>query len=221
MPRFSLVDALRTWVDPDVLGFTAMPLPRDLDESTNRCASCGASMVGATSGPADTCRLPPGIDLMLSLGDYDGPAGHAARLIKGACWPDGAWWWGSALGKRLVELGHRAVIVPVPGDRWRTLVRGIDHAARLAHAASWVSGAPCRALLARHDRTRQASRGARERRETSGRFAIKSKIHHVPEHVVLIDDVCTTGSTAADCAQAIRLAGATWVGLGVLARAHR
>jgi len=247
MPRFSLPDALRAWVDPDVLGLTALPMPRDLDGPSGRCAVCGASCGGADrpSSPTAGCELPDGIDALISLGDYGGPAGQAARLIKGTAWVDGAWWWGSALGQRIVRAWHGVLrdplrdcptrrsnggpillredvaLVPVPGDRLRTIVRGIDHAAVLAAAASKACGLPRRSLLARRDRTRQASRDARRRRETHGRFAIQSDREHVPEQVVLVDDVCTTGATAADCARAVRLAGANWVGLGVLARAHR
>ena len=244
MPRFSLPDALRAWIDPDILGLTELPLPRALGAAVGRCSVCGAWMDGDGSDPASRhgCELPEGIDAMISLGDYDGPAGQAARLIKGTCWADGAWWWGRALGERLVAWSaceHNAgtgigcggisartmlkdaVLVPVPGDPWRTLVRGIDHAGALARAASMVCGWPSRSLLVRHDRVRQASRRAQQRRLMQGRFGLRSKTCVVPDRVVLVDDVCTTGSTGADCAHAIRSAGASWVALGVLARAHQ
>jgi predicted amidophosphoribosyltransferase len=244
MPRFSLPDALRAWIDPDILGLTELPLPRALGAAMGRCAVCGAWTDGGGSDPVsrDGCERPDGVDAVISLGDYDGPAGHAARLIKGTCWADGAWWWGRALGERLLAwsacehnagtgigfggvstrtMVKDAVLVPVPGDPWRTLVRGIDHAGALARAASVACGWPSRSLLVRHDRVRQASRRAQQRRSLHGRFALRSKIMTVPEQVVLVDDVCTTGSTGADCAHAIRRAGASWVALGVLARAHR
>lgn len=243
MPRFSFPDVLRAWIDPDVLGLTALPLPAHLDGGVVGCEVCGASCDGADSpiAAADRCELPDGIDALISLGDYSGPAGQAARLIKGTGWTDGAWWWGSALGTRLAAWSSRncgagdgavcngvmatrstgVVLVPVPGDRWRTLLRGIDHAAMLARAASASCGWPWRSLLVRQDRTRQASRDAHNRRALQGRFSIQSKHVTVPKQVVLVDDVCTTGATGADCARAIRRAGARWVALGVLARAHR
>lgn len=249
MPRFSWTDALRAWIDPEVLGLAALPLPIELESAGAPCGVCGASMFGVGSDSPhglvdwvaqpqgcapERCELPDGIDALIALGDYAGPAGQAVRLIKGTCWADGAWWWGSALGERLLESSRRKpdratgaatpselVLVPVPGDRWRTLVRGIDHAAALARAASATSGWPWKSLLARQDHTRQASRGARNRRAIQGRFAIHSKVSHVPECVVLVDDVCTTGSTGADCARALRRAGASWVAMGVLARSHR
>ena len=204
-----------------------------------RCVPPG-SRVGVRRG--ETCHRPPGIDALISLGDYSGPAGQAARLIKGTCWTDGAWWWGSALGPQLLNPAHgtgRArigaasgedatsmippgvVLVPVPGDRLRTLLRGIDHATALTRAVSAACGWPWRSLLVRQDRTRQASRRARKRREIQGRFSMQSNRDPIPERVLLVDDICTTGATAADCARAVRLAGAEWVSLGVLARAHR
>jgi len=244
MPRFSLKNVLSAWIDPEVFGLTALPMPSQLDAQAGCCVNCGASFVGAQGAiaGADRCDSPAGIDALISLGDYAGPAGQAARLIKGTCWSDGAWWWGSALGKRLaawpqgtdrachgVACGTRpvgtlrsnAMLVPVPGDRWRTALRGIDHAAILARAASASCGLPWRTVLARQDPTRQASRGAYKRRAIQGRFSIKSNSIRVPDQIVLVDDVCTTGSTAADCARVFRRAGARWVALGVLARAHR
>ena len=244
MPRFSLPDVLRPWIDPDVLGLTALPLPTVLEAPSGRCSVCGASLLGheLASGVVNACHRPPGIDALISLGDYSGPAGQAARLIKGTCWTDGAWWWGCALGQQLLNPAHgtgRArigaasgedatsmippgvVLVPVPGDRLRTLLRGIDHATALTRAVSAACGWPWRSLLVRQDRTRQASRRARKRREIQGRFSMQSNRDPIPERVLLVDDICTTGATAADCARAVRLAGAEWVSLGVLARSHR
>jgi len=244
MPRFSLPDVLRAWIDPAVLGLTQLPVPTELLACSGCCPGCGASLAGRASAPGvgGPCERPPGIDALIALGDYAGPAGHAARLIKGSCWTDGAWWWGSALGRRLlIPAQHRpgasvgrtagegvlctlpagVVLVPVPGDRLRTLMRGIDHAKVLTRAASAACGWPWRSVLTRQDRTRQAARRARTRREAQGRFGIASGCTSVPDRVLLLDDVCTTGATAADCAQVVRLAGAEWVALGVLARAHQ
>ena len=230
------IDALRRSLDPEVFGISVLPHPSMLDGAGDRCACCSALLERAPDGDTVVCALPQGIDAMIALGEYAGRAGEAARMIKGACWSDGAWSWGSALGRALGAvhehlhapastpgqgglLGH--ALVPVPGDPWRTAWRGLDHARRIARAASTAASMPCVDLLVRHDATRQASRGARARRSAHGRFAIKLKSEHVPESVWLVDDVCTTGATASDCAAQLRAAGASWVGLAVLARAHR
>lgn len=230
------IDALQRSLDPEVFGISVLPHPSMLDGAGDRCACCSALLERDPHGDTVACALPQGIDAMIALGEYAGRAGEAARMIKGACWSDGAWSWGSALGRALgaeherlhapastpgqgAPPGH--ALVPVPGDPWRTAWRGLDHAGRIARAASAASCMPCVSLLVRRDATRQASRGARARRSAQGRFAIKLKSESVPESVWLVDDVCTTGATATDCATQLRAAGASWVGLAVLARAHR
>jgi ComF family protein len=61
---------------------------------------------------------------------------------------------------------------------------------------------------------------AARRRNLRGAFAVVAK-STLPEHVVLLDDVMTTGATVRECARVLRRAGAARVDVWALARAPR
>ncbi len=108
----------------------------------------------------------------------------------------------------------------VPGEHDRTLRRGHVTARGLAHelARQWLL--PCEELLRRSAagaRQRGLSRAERRSNVTRAFTAIRP----APRRVCLVDDVYTTGATAAACAGALRRAGATHVEVVALARAVR
>lgn len=112
------------------------------------------------------------------------------------------------------------VVTFVPGDRERGLRRGHTPPARLAHELGARWRLPVAALLVRRGgQQRQAGLAAAERRaNVAGAFAAESR---PAPRVCLVDDVYTTGSTAAACARALRGAGARHVTVACLARAVR
>jgi predicted amidophosphoribosyltransferase len=111
-------------------------------------------------------------------------------------------------------------ITCVPGDAERTRSRGHVPAARLAGELAKEWGVPAFDALRR---TRPAGRQrgltlADRRRNVRGAFAVTRP---VPARLCLVDDVYTTGSTAAACARVLRAAGARRVDVVCFARALR
>lgn len=118
------------------------------------------------------------------------------------------------------------LIVPVPLSRRQLFLRRFNQAALLAQALGRCTGRPVAPDLLVRTRTtaRQSSLSASERaRNVRGAFAVRRGREErlAGKAVLLIDDVLTTGATAAACATALFAAGAREVDVLTLARTVR
>lgn len=116
-----------------------------------------------------------------------------------------------------------AVIVPVPLHRWRIFRRGYNQAALLAHSISRETGASLAVDALQRVRPTRLTRGLnRTQRAAEMAGAFRVPPHHrtriAGAHVLLVDDVLTTGATASACARALRRAGAVAVDVLTYAR---
>ena len=115
------------------------------------------------------------------------------------------------------------LIVPMPlhwRKRWQ---RGFNQSALLAGEISRRTHVPVRSALRRVKNTAAQAglTNAKRRLNVSGAFRAKNNTVLSGKKILLIDDVLTTGATAASCARALKAAGAAEVTLLTLARADR
>jgi len=126
-------------------------------------------------------------------------------------------WMGTALS-RFPELGRPDALVPMPLHPLRRRERGYNQALLLAEGLSARAGIAVRELaLRRRDTRPQWALAARDRRRNV-RGAFEARPEAAGLRLLLVDDVCTTGASLEECAEALKDAGAAWVGALVLAR---
>jgi predicted amidophosphoribosyltransferase len=178
------------------------------------CCVCGSACT-----PAEVlcrgCRArirsgPPGRSALTGVGPigwaapYDGAARGALTALKFGGRLRLAVPLGQAIAATCAELAEGRTAVPVPPAPRRLRRRGFDPAALLAAALCAQLALPRSACLRRLDNRRQVGRARRDRISAPPGIGIRRP---VPERVVLVDDVLTTGATLAACAAALREAG--------------
>jgi ComF family protein len=112
-------------------------------------------------------------------------------------------------------------IVPVPLHRARLRRRGYNQVLELAGTLARHLGVPLRRDALRRNRATDAQTelsAVQRRRNVRGAFSAHFD-GEVPAHVAVLDDVCTTGATLAECARALKRAGVARVDAWALARA--
>lgn len=117
--------------------------------------------------------------------------------------------------------GHYDLITWIPLSRARLRERGYDQAELLAKAAARALGKRAAPTLTKVRNTaRQSATGSAEKRRAniSGAYRVRRNAPIAGRRVLLIDDILTTGATAAECARVLRSAGAAEVLFASLAQ---
>jgi len=190
------------------------------------CLRCGGPVAG---GPlCFDCRLPPSsLDDVAATAAFAGPLRPAIHALKYEGVADLA----RPLGERMaahwpanwktVDDSAPDLILPVPLHGSRVRERGYNQSALLVRVLGPAVAVPTNeTVLIRQRATRpQVGLDAAQRKENvAGAFAVRGDVSG--RHIVLVDDVCTTGATLEACAAALKNASATSVWGYTLSRAR-
>lgn len=186
-----------------------------------RCRRCGELLSEAALDLCLRCGTTDrAIDRFGALGPYDGGWGELVRALKF----DGEAAVGRFLARRLADWVRTNAVdgfdlitfVPMsPADR---RVRGFNQAERLARGVAKHLRRPACRTLAKVRATSPQARLSAAQRRTNLRGAFRA-VRYGGERVLLVDDICTTGSTAEECARALKRGGYASVTVLAVARA--
>ena len=190
------------------------------------CMRCGAPLrtTGRGRGPdcPECAEWPLELVAARAVCTLAPPADRLVHQLKYRGWRGLA----PVLAARMADLSvpgaHAPVLcVPVPTSARRGRERGYNQAALLAEAFASLTGRRCVHALRRGagQRTQTTLQPLARRANVAGAFAAVAPDELADAHVMLIDDVLTTGATAGECARTLAGAGACCVTLVTFARA--
>ncbi len=209
-------------------------------QSGSACVRCG----DALDSPAETpgaglcraCRLaPPPFVRAVAFGLYQGRMREAIHAFKYGRLHPAAHRLGRMLAAAIAQLAAEApaemLVVPVPLHRSKHAQRGFNQARSLAaHALAflrkshpeWRLTLAPRTLMRLRATASQAGLTPRQRRlNVRGAFSVSDASFVAAKHILVIDDIFTTGATARAASRALVRAGAESVWVATLARARR
>ena len=112
----------------------------------------------------------------------------------------------------------------VPLSRKRRKERGFDQAQLMANEVGKLLGLPVEKLLVKQRENHRQSRlteYSQRKANVLGAYEVSTNSAVMGKHILLVDDVVTSGATLSDCARALKRAGAAQVWCVTLAQAGK
>jgi ComF family protein len=175
-------------------------------------------------------RLHPPFEKAVAYGSYDGGLRDLIHLLKYQQVRPAAGVLGSILAETITRLEATLppgliTVVPVPLHVQKRAQRGFNQSELIVRAALKQLARPERfqamigLLVRRRETGSQIGLTRHQRRENlRGAFAVADPALLAERDILLVDDVFTTGTTAAECARVLRRAGAKSVWVATVAR---
>lgn len=178
---------------------------------------------------------PPPFVRAVSYGPYEERMRSAIHALKYDRLSGAAKKLGRMLAEAIAQLSPEAptemLVIPVPLHRAKQAQRGFNQARSLASHAidslrkthpAWRLTLASSTLMRHRSTESQAGLTPRQRRHNvRGAFKVSDPSAVAEKHILVIDDIFTTGATARAASQALLKAGAATVWVATLARARQ
>lgn len=192
------------------------------DARVPRCAACALKLPAGTA--AERCgrclRSPPRFDATWALADYVAPVDGMVLALKFNGRLSLARAFGTLLAQRAGNhVADADAICPVPLAFERHAERGFNQALEIARQFASLTARCLRAellLRTRHTAAQMELALAARRGNVRGAFAARADLRG--QHIVVVDDVMTSGATLDEIAGELKRAGAARVTNLVVAR---
>lgn len=184
------------------------------------CMKCGIPLASEEEEYCSECMAVAdrGWDAGRSVFLYHGFAGPALRLVKKEGTREFVRFFAKQMQQSQNYFIHQMApecIVPVPLYPSKFRSRGFNQAELLAEALGKETGLPVRLLLKKVRKTKdqKSLNGVQRQKNVRNAFLVDETAigKRVPVSVLLLDDVCTTGSTLTACARVLKASGVKWV----------
>lgn len=120
------------------------------------------------------------------------------------------------LDARLPVLPSELLVTAVPTAPANRRIRGFDHMERIAKQLARRRGLEFRATLVQTSNDVQHFKTRKERLAVSGIEPLSTRL--LPENILLIDDIFTTGATVQSCVSCLQEKGVQNIYLAIIAR---
>jgi ComF family protein len=219
---------LRRWLSPrcavcDLVagGPLCAGCAQDYFATVPRCPVCALRLPLTQADRCGRClRVPPNFDATVTLADYAPPVDRMIVALKFGGRLPLAHAFGTLLAERAQHVLNDAdAVCPVPLAFERQAERGFNQAHEIARRCARAGGPMLRPeilLRTRHTAAQMELSLADRRRNVRGAFTARGNLSDA--HIVVIDDVMTTGATLDEVAAALKRAGARRVTNLIVAR---
>lgn len=186
------------------------------------CYLCGTPLAGHATKCGVCIASPPVWDRLHILADYEFPLQGLIHTLKYQRNPLPA----HLLGKLLADMYQHnvddserpEVILPVPLHWRRQWKRGFNQCQELARPITQQLGIPCRIDILKRTRHTSVQAGLSKTERHSNLLNAFTINSHSFKHVILLDDVVTTGTTVATLVQLLKASGCERVDVWAICR---
>jgi len=199
------------FIGPPWCSECGLPLPFEGDEDQS-CGACMASSPGHDGIRAAVAYCDISREIALKL-KYSGKVGLAKMIA-------------AQLLRHISADAENAILTPVPLHWTRLWARSFNQSALIAQSLSQQSGVPFSPdMLKRTKRTQllRGKSGKERRKEVARAFALNPKWEDrvAGKHILLVDDIYTSGATSEACVKLLKAKGAAKVEIFCWARVLR